>query len=102
MGVNTDIVKERVPFNWGQFLAILLSAISATFTVTKIVDRFEAVEKQQKIDREYNKEQFNKIYNYIDEIDDDQTRRLDTKTKRNSEAIDENTDAIEELEENKK
>lgn len=89
MALNTDIVKERVPFNWGQFFVIIGFAISSTYTLTKVFDRFEAVEKQQTIDQELNNKRFNDVYEYINEIDADQTRRLDTKTKRNAEAIEE-------------
>ena len=84
---NVDIVKERVPFNWGQFTAILFFAISTTFTLTKIYDRFEAVETQQQIDRSYFEEEILRIETDMLELDANQTRRLDTKTKRNSDAI---------------
>lgn len=92
---SVDIVKERVPFNWGQFIAIIVFCITSTFTITKIVDRFESVEKQQALDQKLNKEAFEAVYQYIKEMDEDQTRRLDTKTKRNSDAVQKIADELE-------
>ena len=83
----TDFVKQRVPFNWAQFIAILFFAISSTFALTKIYDRFELLETkhheyEQKVD-----EKFKILEKKVDDNDANQTRRLDTKTGRNSDEI---------------
>jgi hypothetical protein len=45
-------IEDRKILNVRQMIIVLLSAISMTFTVTKIYDRFELLEKDmQKIDQ---------------------------------------------------
>ena len=74
-----DVAEERVPLSWLQFIFILSSVISATFTVTSIYNNFE-------LDRV----ELNKLRVDIEKGFENTNRRIDTKTDRNKKLIEEN------------
>jgi len=82
-----DISKNRVPFNWAQLIGILVFAITSTFTLTTIYGRFELTETNQKSFEEKLEIRYIEINDKIDFNDDEQTRRLNTKTSRNEDKI---------------
>lgn len=87
MDNQNDITKKRVPFSWAQFIAIIFFAVSSTFALTKIYDRFELLEAEHHAYEEIMNEALKTLDSKIEENDVAQTRRLDTKTGRNAEAI---------------
>jgi TRAP-type C4-dicarboxylate transport system permease small subunit len=75
-----NISEVRVPFNWVQFVFIIGSVISATFTVTNIYNQIE-------LDRVY----LNKMEEKIQSMEKDLNRRIDVKTDRNRALIEKMT-----------
>lgn len=73
---QVNLAEQRVPLNWLQMLFILGSAISMTFTIANIYNKFE-------LDRV----EIKKLKSEIKILKDDLNRRIDVKTFRNEEII---------------
>lgn len=76
----TDIAKARVPLNWAQFIMVIFFTVSSTFTLTIIYSEFELM-----------KVLINEVDAKVEKYNIDTNKRLDTKTKRNSDAIEKST-----------
>ena len=78
-----DITKEKILNNL-QVVAIVFFAISSTYTLTTIYNRFQAVEASQSILEKELLEEINHLQIQINDNEESQTRRVDIKTERNS------------------
>ncbi len=85
MGIP-DIAKEK-SLNNAQIVILVIFAISSTFALTNIYNRFEYTEDAQTAFETLVIDEFNTIYQLIDTNNENQTRRLNTKTGRNEELI---------------
>lgn len=90
---NPDILKKH-PLSLQQIIALLFFAISTTFGATKIYDRFQLMEAEQKLEKEYVREELTKLNIKIDDVYHKNNERTTKITKRN-------LDRIEQLEEEK-
>ena len=63
MHEEKDILKKH-PLNLHQIITVVVFAVSATFALTKIYDRFETVENRQKANYEAFEAELEAIKNY--------------------------------------
>lgn len=87
---NQPDILTKHPLTLRQIITLIAFAISATFTVTKIYDRFETMEREIQSLQEQDKIQFENIKKDIERLDE----RITKTTGRNADKL---TEVLQEI-----